>query len=171
MDDILLEKKMKELGWTLICWKWVLHYNASNSFIVLYMMQTYVFRSRFCYGALKHVVEVNTGRRKTSHIQQQTQSCWCENRICTVQQAKPHYRVPHRDMLFAKVIEIFFWMMIIKIYTFNTCSSYRRMPRRSIRFLYTLRHLHLLLLLLQHNSFSVAIFQKNIPIYTLFCQF
>ncbi|XBI18646.1 hypothetical protein VPH35_060362 [Triticum aestivum] len=58
--------------------------------------------SRFCYGTLKHVVEVNTGRRKTSHIQQQTQSCWCENRICTVQQAKPHYRVLPRDTLFAK---------------------------------------------------------------------
>nr|XP_020182518.1 uncharacterized protein LOC109768188 [Aegilops tauschii subsp. strangulata] len=62
----------------------------------------YIIRSRFCYGTLKHVVEVNTGRRKTSHIQQQTQSCWCENRICTVQQAKPHYRVLPRDTLFAK---------------------------------------------------------------------
>ncbi|EMS56693.1 hypothetical protein TRIUR3_06955 [Triticum urartu] len=35
--------------------------------------------------------------------EEQTASCWCENTIGTVQQAKLHYRVLHRDMHFAKV--------------------------------------------------------------------
>ena len=73
------------------------------------VMQAYVFWSLFCQGTLKHVVEVNIVQSETIFAYSGadcTASCWCENTIGTVQQAKLHYKVLHRDMHFAGLLKL-----------------------------------------------------------------
>ena len=89
------------------------------------VMQAYVFWSLFCQGTLKHVVEVNIVQSETIFAYSGadcTASCWCENTIGTVQQAKLHHRVLHRDMHFAKVLT-FFSVRQIEIDTCSHCAN------------------------------------------------